>query len=96
MSDFIPVELAAAMGLFMGCLARALLPFFKKKYQEADAGTSIRWENRYTWTLVFSTFMSFVAATFLLPTFEIPATNIFSLAFIMGWSSLDIVNGLAK
>jgi hypothetical protein len=94
MSDFIPVEVAAALGLFMGCLARALLPFFKKKYQEAQP--SLRWENRYTWTLIFSVFMSFVAATFLLPTFEIPATNVFPLAFIMGWSSLDIVNGLAK
>jgi len=96
MYDFIPAEVAAALGLFMGCLARAILPFLKKKYQEADAGTSIRWQNRYTWTLLFSIFMSFVAATFLLPTFAIPATNIFPLAFIMGWSSLDIVNGLAK
>ena len=94
MSDFIPVEVSAALGLFMGCLARALLPFLKKKYQEAEAG--IRWENRYTWTLVFSIFMSFVGATFLLPAFDIPANNVFPLAFIMGWSSLDIVNGLAK
>jgi hypothetical protein len=94
MYDFMPPEVATALGLFMGCLARALLPFLKKKYQEAEAG--IRWEGRYTWTLLFSIFMSFVAATFLLPAFEIPATNVFPLAFIMGWSSLDIVNGLAK
>lgn len=96
MYDSIPPEVAAAMGLFLGSLARALLPFFKKKYQEADAGTTLRWENRYTWTLIFSVFISFVAATFLLPAFEIPATNVFPLAFIMAWSSLDIVNGLAK
>jgi len=94
MYDFMPPEVAAALGLFMGCLARAVLPFLKKKYQEAEAG--IRWENRYTWTLVFSIFMSFVGATFLLPAFDIPANNVFPLAFIMGWSSLDIVNGLAK
>jgi hypothetical protein len=94
MYDFMPPEAAAALGLFMGCLARAILPFLKKKYQEADAG--ITWEGRYTWTLLFSIFMSFVAATFLLPTFDIPPTNVFPLAFIMGWSSLDIVNGLAK
>jgi len=94
MYDFVPPEVAAALGLFMGCLARAVLPFLKKKYPEAEAG--IRWQNRYTWTLVFSIFMSFVAATFLLPAFEIPANNVFPLAFIMGWSSLDIVNGLAK
>jgi hypothetical protein len=94
MYDFIPVEVATAFGLFMGCLARAILPFLKKKCQEANPG--LRWENRYTWTLVFSVFMSFVAATFLLPGFEIPADNVFPLAFIMGWSSLDIVNGLAK
>jgi hypothetical protein len=94
MSDFIPVEVAAALGLFMGCLARALLPFFKKKYQEDQP--SLRWEPRYTWTLIFSVFMSFVAATFLLPAFEIPSANVFPLAFVMGWSSLDIVNGLAN
>ena len=94
MYDFIPVEVAAALGLFMGCLARALLPFLKKKYQEPAPG--LRWEGRYTWTLLFSIFMSFVAATFLLPAFEIPPDNVFPLAFITGWSSLDIINGLAK
>lgn len=94
MYDFMPPEVAAALGIFMGCLARAILPFLKKKYQEPDAG--IRWEGRYTWTLIFSIFISFVAATFMLPTFQIPLTNIFPLAFITGWSSLDIVNGLAK
>jgi hypothetical protein len=94
MSDLIPAEAAAALGLFMGCLARAVLPFLKKKYQEEQP--TIRWENRYTWTLIFSVFISFVAATILLPTFETPATHVFPLAFIMGWSSLDIVNGLAK
>jgi hypothetical protein len=40
--------------------------------------------------------MAFVAATFLLPSFAIPANNVFPLAFVMGWSSLDIVNGLAN
>ena len=94
MYDFMPPEVAAALGLFMGCLARAILPFLKKKYQEADP--AVRWESRYTWTLLFSIFMSFVGATFLLPTFQIPQANVFPLAFIMGWSSLDIVNGLAK
>ena len=38
MYDFMPPEAAAVLGLFMGCLARAILPFFKKKYQEANAG----------------------------------------------------------
>lgn len=94
MSEFIPVEVSAALGLFMGCFARAILPFLKKKYQEPQQ--RMRWEGRYTWTLLFAIFVSFVEATFLLPAFEIPADNVFPLAFIMGWSSLDIINGLAN
>lgn len=95
MLEMIPVELLAAGGLFLGCFARAILPFLKKKYQETD-DVAIRWEGRYTWTLVFALFASFVVAVLLFPSFDIPDTNAFPLAFAMGWTSQDIINMMVK
>jgi hypothetical protein len=93
--DIMP-ELAAAGGLFLGCLARAILPFLRKKYQAAEAGESVKWEGRYIWTLIFALFVSFVVTTLLLPAFEIPPSNVFPLAFAMGWSAQDITNMMVK
>lgn len=95
MIDIIP-EVSAAVGLFLGCFARAILPFFKKKYKDANNGIDVKWEGRYVWTLLFALFASFITATLLLPAFEIPATNIFPLAFAMGWASQDIINMMVK
>ncbi len=96
MLDMIPVEVLAAGGLFLGCFSRAILPFLKKKYEEASKGISIKWEGRYTWTFVFAIFTSFVTAMLLFPSFDIPSTNVFPLAFAMGWASQDILNTLVK
>jgi len=93
--DIIP-EIATAGGLFFGCLARALLPFFRKKYQAAEAGENIKWEGRYAWTLVFALFTSFIVATLLLPTFDVPPVNVFPLAFAVGWSAQSITNMMVK
>ena len=92
----IPVEISVAIGLFLGCLARALLPFFKKRAKAAEQDELVKWESRYIWTIIFAIFSAFIVATFLFPSVEIPATNAFPVAFAMGWSAQDITNMMVK
>ena len=94
-SMYIPPEFIVVMGLFCGCLCRALLPFFKKQHKAAEAGENLRWERRYSWTLGFAIFTAFIAAMILLPTMQVPTVNAFPLSFIVGWSSQDILNEMA-
>ncbi|HEU65178.1 MAG TPA: hypothetical protein ENN57_00750 [Chloroflexi bacterium] len=96
MADFILPEVAAAVGLFSGCLIRALSPFLRKRYREAKEGKDVKWEPRYAWTLVFALIGSFVATMFILPNFDIPSTNIFPIAFVAGWAAQDILNELVE
>ena len=87
-------ELAAAGGIFLGCLARALFPFFKKQHQAAERGKDLKWQARYAWTIAFVILVSFIATTMLVPSFEIPATHVFPIAFTTGWAAQDIINML--
>ena len=91
-SMYIPPELAVALGLFLGCLCRALFPFFKKQSKAAEQGKSLKWERRYTWTFGFAMFAAFIASMILLPTIEVPTVNAFPLSFLIGWSAEDILN----
>jgi len=91
-SMYIPPEVAVALGLFAGCLCRALLPFLKKQTEAAQQGKNLKWQSRYTWTLVFAIFAAFVAATILFPTVQVPVVNAFPISFVVGWSSQDILN----
>ena len=92
----IPVEVTVAVGLFLGCLARALFPFFKKQAQAAERNEPMKWESRYTWTIIGGIIASFIAATILFPSFVMPTVNAFPIAFTMGWASEDILNTLIK
>jgi hypothetical protein len=100
MAELIPInlapEIAVAIGLFFGCLCRTLLPFFKKQYQAAQEGKQVKWESRYTWTLIFALFTAFIAATLLFPTVEVPVVNAFPISFAVGWSAQDILNTIVK
>ena len=89
-------EFAAIIGIFFGCLSRSMLPFLRKKHQEAQQGNEMKWEKRYTWTIVFSVFISCIATMLVLPSFNVPYENIFPLAFATGWATEDILNTLAK
>lgn len=89
-------EIIVALGIFFGCLARAILPFLKKKSEAAKAGQQVKWEGRYVWTLIFTLFVAMITTMLLLPTFKIPAEYVFPYAFIFGWASQDIVNKVAK
>lgn len=89
-------EIAAAGGLFLGCLARALLPFFKKQARAAEQDERVIWEKRYAWTIIFALISSFIAATLLFPSFTIPATNAFPIAFAIGWAAQDMLNTVVK
>lgn len=90
------IEVIAALGIFFGCLSRAILPFLKKKYQAADNDEDFKWENRYVWTIIFTLFVALITTMLLMPTFSIPKESAFPAAFIFGWASQDIVNKVAK
>lgn len=88
-------EIVAWLGIFTGCVCRAVLPFLKKQSKAGKNGDSLKWEARYTWTIVLTLVISFVSSMFLLPTFAIPETYIFPGAFVFGWTAQDIVNKVA-
>lgn len=90
------VEVIATLGIFFGCLSRAILPFLKKKSEAVKAGQQVKWEGRYVWTLIFALFVAMITTMLILPTFNIPSESIFPIAFTFGWASQDIVNKVAK
>ena len=90
------IEIIATAGVFLGCLSRALLPFFKKKHKAVEEGKDIRWEGRYVWTIVFAIIASFITTMLILPSFEMPSANIFPFAFGFGWAAQDVINRIAK
>jgi len=90
------IEVLAALGIFFGCLARAVLPFFRKKAAAVKAGEQVKWEGRYVWTIIFAVFVSIIATMLILPSFQIPAAYAFPAAFLYGWAAQDIVNKVAK
>jgi len=85
-------EVIAAIGIFLGCFGRAFLPFLKKK---ADSAAPLKWDSRYTSTILFNLAVAVVVTMMVLPSFEVPSQFILPLAFVYGWSSQDIVNKLA-
>lgn len=90
------VEIIAALGIFFGCLARAILPFLKKKAAAVKAGQQVKWENRFTWTLIFDLFVAMITTMLILPMFQIPTEFVFPYAFTFGWASQDMLNKVAK
>lgn len=92
----LPVVVVAGFGIFLGCFARAMFPFFRKKAEAAKTGEVVRWESRYLWTIIFAVFVSFVATLMILPSFQIPSEFVFPAAFLEGWAVQDIVNKVAK
>ena len=92
----IPTEVLVGLGIFLGCFARAMLPFFHKKAEAAKANQPVKWEGRYLWTIIFAVFVSFIATMMILPTFQAPAYYVFPSAFLHGWAAQDIINKVAK
>jgi len=89
-------EIVTGIGIFMGCLLRAVLPYLRKKHEAVQAGQQVKWENRYVWTIVFSIVIALITTMLILPSFQVPIDYIFPLAFAYGWASQDIVNKIAK
>ena len=87
------IEILAGLGIFLGCFGRTIFPFLKKK---AESGGSVKWEGRYTWTVIFTVFLAGVTTMFILPSFQIPSNFVFPMAFIQGWGAEDIVNRVVK
>jgi len=92
----IEIEVLAALGIFFGCLGRAILPFLKKKAEAAKSDEVVRWEGRYVWTIIFAIFVSIITTMLVLPSFQIPSSYIFPIAFALGWGSQDMINRIAK
>ena len=90
MANALTPEIVALMGIFLGILARSLLPYLRKTIQE---GKDLTWDNKYTATAIISaiitllTFPAFRAATQL--TLADPLI-LFTTAFIYGFF-LDVV-----
>lgn len=92
----LPVEVIAGVGIFLGCFARAMFPFFRKKAEAAKNAEVVKWENRYLWTIIFAVFVSVITTFTILPGFQIPTEFVFPGAFLEGWAVQDIVNKVAK
>jgi hypothetical protein len=89
-------ELIVGGGLFLGCAMRALLPFFRKQAQAAEKNQSVKWEKRYIYTIIFAFIGAFIETMIIIPTFQIPSTYIFPMAFVQGWGTQDIINSFVK
>ncbi len=91
----VETEIIIALGIFLGCLSRAILPFFRKKAEAVEAGKNIRWEGRYTWTIIFAVFVAMISAFLIMPSFQMQDGYVFPMAFAYGWATQDIVNKVA-
>lgn len=90
------VEILAGLGIFFGCFARTFLPYLKKKAKDPTGGGQVRWEHRFTWTLVFTVFVAGITTFMILPSFQVPPEFAFPMAFSYGYTAEDIVNKVAK
>jgi len=90
------VEIIALVGIFFGCFARTLFPFLKKRYEAAQSEQQVKWEHRYTVTIIFNLFVAMTTAILMLPAFQMPPSGVFPVAFTFGWASQDIMNKVAK
>ena len=93
-------ELVIFLGVFLGCLARSLVPFMRKLGELAREGKPLAWDHRYTASLIVATFAGFVASMFVMP--AVPMAELgsgvaaFCGAFLIGFGSNSIVNEVMK
>lgn len=85
-------QLLAFVGIFLGCFARAILPFLKKLNQQAEAENPPPWKWRYCWSGLVALLVSGIAAMVVLPSFQIPDAGMFPLACAFGWAATDVLN----
>ena len=95
-------ELAIFLGVFLGCLARSLVPFMRKLSKFAKwEGKPFTWDHHYTASMIVAIFVGFVASMFVLPT-AIAEHGLgggllaFAGAFLIGFGSNGIVNEIMK
>ena len=81
----IPIEFIALIGVIFGVLAKTLLPYIKKTYE--DPTIEFNWG--YFWTMVMS---AIVSAVLVFPLFVIPEGDIWSI-FIAALVFAAGVNG---
>ena len=95
------------LGILLGVLFRALLPFFSKLIHAIEEGGTLEWEPRYTWicglNLVIGLGGFFVACTsFNIPDIslvDVPLINnliFFSVGFVYGQNQAEVLTRLAE
>jgi len=93
-------ELVIFLGVFLGCLARSLIPFMRKLAMFAKEHEPFSWDHRYTASLIVAVFVGFVASIFVLPTIVEHGLGsgvlAFCGAFLIGFGSNSIVNEIMK
>ena len=86
----------AAIGVFLGCLCRTSLPYLRK----ARENPSIVFDRTYVITFLVNVVLSMIASILIFPTLEIPSGinlyQIFTMSFVAGWGSQDIINQIVS
>ena len=82
----------AFAGIFLGCLFRTFFPYLKKMQQAKRVREQFEFDLAYLFSFMASILLSAGVAMMVLPSFEIPEENVFSVAFVFGWFANDIFN----
>lgn len=85
------VEWIAFVGVLVGIIARAAFPYLRK----ISGGEELKWERRYTASLVASLVLSLIVTLLVFPGFVAPqaeAFSVFVMAFIFGFGFEALVN----
>jgi hypothetical protein len=81
-------------GIFLGCLARTLIPWLKKRKEAAKTGEAIKFDNSFLITLALGLAVSMTTAMLVYPQFVLAEGVAFPAAFIFGYGAQDLTNGL--
>lgn len=90
----------AIIAIFLGNFLRSVFPYVQK-LREAQSttptATTLKWDHRYTLTLLTTLFTSFVGTILFFATWSPPAgtqLQVFVASFLTGWGSQDAINRL--
>lgn len=92
------LEYVALLGVFLGVLARTVIPYREKVKEAAAKGEALKFDIQYFLTAISAVAISAVVSMLVFPSFAIPASlpplYVFLNAFGFGYTSNDIINRL--
>ncbi len=93
-------EVLVFLGVFLGCLARSVLPFLRKAREAAERGLAFSWDHRYTVSFAVALLVAWVSAVLITPSVVIEGPTgplvVFCTAFAVGFGSNGFLNELMK